>query len=458
MLGLSAPVMAQQGSGLDFRLPPADDGRDSNVQGPSDNGLPPVSPRETVVPKAPPLAPKIVPPTPKVTQPTPPTPQSQPKSGAVTPVQQPAPAPKAAAPKAAEPVEKAPAPQQTPPVQPSGGLMDTDVITPPSQDPLPLPLPEVTTSEDSIAETDAATDDAATTQMEDAAPAEESGDMPWWAWALAAALGLGAGLLYWRRQGQGDDGDHAEEPVVAAARPAAPVPNPAPVPQPAPAPTPAPAVSPVANPEQPNVAPASPVTRPLTPPPSPEAAMGYVQAKPLVRRAAAEVRADVSMDVAVRSIRVEQDHVAVGFLLTLSNRGSLAATGLMVRIALGQGAAMNEAVLGRFFDGAGGSVLRDDIDLPAGRSEQLSSEVKLPRSAIDPLMMAGQPMLVPVLAADVTYHWDGPGEAFGQIASAYVLGRASVGGSEKLSPVSLAHTPVAVDRPAARMTAMGRRQ
>jgi hypothetical protein len=341
--------------------------------------------------------------------------------------------------------------------------MDTDVITPPSQE--PLPLPAIVPDDESLAASDVDSADSVETPAIEAAPPETSGDMPWWAWALAAALGLGAGLIYWRRQGQ--DEEAAAEPAAPEARPTAPPAKAAaakapvaPVAPAAPAPSPAsaaPARAPVDG-ERGGTVPVS--AAPVTPsaPPSPQPDMGYVQAKPLVRRAAAEMRADVAMDVAVRSIRVEQDHVAVGFLLTLSNRGSLAATGLMVRIALGQGAAMNEAVLGRFYDGAGGSILRDDIDLPAGRSEQLSSEVKLPRSAIDPLMMSGQPMLIPVLAADVTYHWEGPGEAFGQIAGAYVLGRASVGGSDKLSPISLAQTPVAVDRPAARMTAIGRRQ
>lgn len=215
-----------------------------------------------------------------------------------------------------------------------------------------------------------------------------------------------------------------------------------------------------------------PLKQPLTPPaaakapvpvpppasPRPATSDAYVTAAPLVRRPVDEVRADVAMEVAVRSIRIEADHVAVGFLLTLSNRGRMDATGLMVRIALGQGSAMNEMVLGRFYDGAGGSVLRDDIDLAAGRSEQLSSEVKLPRASIEPLMMAGKPMMVPVLAADVTYNWDGPGDAFGQIAAAYVLGRAPVGGSDKLAPIPLDHVPLAVDRPGARATAVSRRQ
>ncbi|MGB3317784.1 MAG: hypothetical protein WBA75_01990, partial [Sphingopyxis granuli] len=67
-LGGPAPVAAQQaetpdpapsptpsspapsGPSVDFRLPPADDGRAAGVQGPSNNGLPPIAPGERVTP------------------------------------------------------------------------------------------------------------------------------------------------------------------------------------------------------------------------------------------------------------------------------------------------------------------------------------------------------------------------------------------------------------------------
>ncbi|HWT41867.1 MAG TPA: hypothetical protein VN152_04410, partial [Sphingopyxis sp.] len=180
-------------------------------------------------------------------------------------------------------------------------------------------------------------------------------------------------------------------------------------------------------------------------------------ASPLVTRPAGEKRAVVGMALDIRSIRFAADHVAVGFALNLLNQGTVAATGLMVRIALNQGSAMPEPVLGRFFDGAGGSVLRDDIMLAPGAGEELSTEVMLPRAAIEPLMIGGKPMLVPVIAFDVTYHWDGEGEAFGQNAGSFVLGREQgASGSEKLAPLPLDRAAYAVDRPGARATAIKR--
>ncbi|MCW5648056.1 MAG: hypothetical protein KIT23_12680, partial [Sphingopyxis sp.] len=180
---------------------------------------------------------------------------------------------------------------------------------------------------------------------------------------------------------------------------------------------------------------------------------------PLVNRAAGERRAVVGMALDIAYIRFVPDHVVVGFSLHLINQGIMPATGLMVRIALGQGSAMPEPVLGRFFDGAGGSVLRDDMTLDAGAGETVSTEVMLPRAAIEPLMIGGKPMLVPVMAFDVTYHWDGEGDAFGQNAGSFVLGREQgSSGSDKLAPLPLDRPNHQVDRPGARATAIKRSQ
>lgn len=471
LAGLMLPATAQQG-GLDFRLPPADDGRDSNVQGPSDNGLPPEPAPQPKATVPTPL------PTPKLIQAQPQPPIAAPKAATAAPKAATTAAPKGAAtaaPKAAASTAQSP----TPVVAPAAPVT-APVAELPAQPPVELPLGDGAAVPEAapIAEPEFTPEEAAPLK-----PANE--DAPWWAWPLVMLVAVGGGYLYWRRQNRlealelpapVDDAPQPKpQPKVVPPTPPKVEVQPRPVAQPQPVSTPAPMPAPMPAPRAPEPAPVAPVSsKPsledsavkVAPAKPQEAAMayeplpasGFVTTKPLVRRAAPEVRADVAMEVTVRSIRVEADHVAVGFLLTLSNLGSLDAASLMVRIALGQGSAMNEAVLSRFYDGAGGSVLRDDIDLPTGRSEQLSSEVKLPRQTIEPLMMGGKPMMVPVLAADVTYHWEGTGEAFGQIAAAYVLGRAAVGGSGKLAPIPLDQTPLTVDRPDARLTAMTRRQ
>ena len=409
----TAPVRAQDAEtptpapSSIFRLPPANDGRAPGVQGPSDNGLPPVAPNERRGSQQPAPTPAPTPAPPRVT-PTQPT-------TTTTPSPAPAPARRDTAPSATPQA----APTNPDSVPDSAGQGSADLP------PLQTTTPEVAPP------TVAAAPESDVTPIT-ATPGEASSSAtPLWAWILAVLAALGAGLWYWRRRpalaGPGDDA------VADAPRPTVPPPAPRSATPPAPRPAPAPA---------PPMLPAGPRA-----------------ASPLVNRAAGERRAVVGMALDIRGIRFAPDHVVVAFSLHLINQGILPATGLMVRIALGQGSAMPESVLGRFFDGAGGSVLRDDMTLDAGAGEELTTEVMLPRAAIEPLMIGGKPMLVPVIALDVTYHWDGEGEAFGQNAGSFVLGREQgASGGDKLAPLGLDRPAYSVDRPGARATAIKRAQ
>ncbi|MBK6412057.1 hypothetical protein [Sphingopyxis sp.] len=387
-----------------FRLPPADDGRAPGVQGPADNGLPPVAPNERrgaqqSAPTPSPVPPRVTPTQPTTTTAPPPSTLTR-RDTAAPDSPRTAPATPDAAPDSAGQADIALPPPQT----------ATSQVAPPTG--------------------------AAAPERDDppiaATPREAPSGTPLWAWILTVLAALGAGLWYWRRRPAlagpaGDAGAEAPRPTVPPSAPRA-------APAPAPRPTPA---------------------RPV-PARSPAEPRG---ASPLVTRVAGEQRALVAMTLDIRSIRFASDHVAVGFALHLVNQGTLPATGLMVRIALNQGSAMPESVLGRFFDGAGGSVLRDDMMLGVGAGEELSTEVMLPRATIEPLLIGGKPMLVPVIAFDVTYHWDGEGDAFGQNASSFVLGREQDGGgSDKLAPLPLDRPSYLVDRPGVRATAVKRAQ
>ncbi len=413
MLAASTSASAQDGGTatqnpprqIDFRLPPEDDGRAPGVQGPADNGLPPVAPGERRGQPTPTPAPA---PTPTSPAAPPRVVQTQPDTTATpapAPTRRPAPAAadaqRAAPPAATSQPGSAPDAADLPPVDPAAPVPDTSMPEPADDTPADSP----------------------------AVPAPSG--TPLWAWVLAALAAVGAGLWYWRRRAAPAGPASDEAPEVAP---------PPPAPRPAPPPLPKAAAP-----------------RPPAPPVPAPAALR--PASPLVTRPAAEKRAIVAMSLAIRSIRFAADHVAVGFALDLQNQGSATATGLMVRIALNQGSAMTEPVLGRFFDGAGGSILRDDMTLLPGAGEELSTEVMLPRATIEPLMIGGKPMLVPVMAIDVTYHWDGEGDAFGQNAGSFVLGREQgPGGNDKLAPLTLDRAAYAVDRPAARPTAIRRNQ
>lgn len=425
-MGLVAPASAQDADtpaptpapSSIFRLPPADDGRAPNVQGPSDNGLAPLAPGER-----------------RGAQPRPapaPTPAPQPSAPRVVTTQPraaPTPAPATARPGAAQPGAQAAAPRPVPPSNASpvsaSPLAAPDSAVPGVQPAAPVetaPAPAPASAPQPI-------DDVTGPD----APAGDSGGTPLWAWLLAGLAAAGAGIWYWRRRpalagdAPADVGDSVE-PLRPAPRAATPAPSPA-----------RPPVAPPASP------PAS--SPPASSPPTPS----------LVTRPAPEQRAMVTMTLDIRGIRMLPDRVEVAFTLNLINQGPVAATGLMVRIAAGQGSAMPESVLARFFDGAGGSVLRDDMDLAPGASEQIGTEIMLARASVEPLMIGGKPMLIPVMAFDVTYHWDGPGEAFGQNAGSFVVGRAG-GAGDRLAPLPLDGLARAIERPGARATAVRRIQ
>ncbi|AQA00156.1 hypothetical protein BWQ93_18020 [Sphingopyxis sp. QXT-31] len=429
--GLAMPAGAQEAEtpapapprSIDFRLPPAaeNDGRAPGVQGPSNNGIAPTGPNETRPTPAPTPAPPRVAPT---------QPQVQPQPGAPT---------------TARPSATAPAPRDTATAAPRTATPTGDAVpadTPPAAtDAAPgLSLPSATGASEAPA------DDAPVVDAAPAAPAPDSG-MPFWTWLLALLAAGGAGYWYWRRR-----------PVVVAgpstepAKPAVPPP-----PRPVPAPQPAPRAAPRAPTPRPQ--PAAPVM-PARQPVLEDAVAGQRAPSPLVTRPVAENRAVVSIALDVVSIRMTPEHVVVGFALNLANQGSADATGLMVRIALNQGSAMPEPVLARFFDGAGGSVLRDDMELKVGAGEALTTEAMLPRAIVEPLMIGGKPMLVPVMAFDVTYHWEGDDpDAFGQNAGSFVLGREQgASGSEKLAPLPLDRMSYVIDRPGSRATAVRRAQ
>ena len=394
-----------------FRLPPADDGRTSGVQGPSDNGLPPLAPGERRGASTPAPTPA---PAPRTTTPT------------VVPTRPaPTPAPSASAPAARRDTPPATTSASRAAPEPAPGAPASAAPVAPEPTPPVVEAPSPATPGFSVDPTAPAAD---TAPDEGATPATGGdGKPPLWAWLLAGLVAAGAGIWYWRRRS-----------VLAGDMPVEPD-----APQPAPDPVPAPR----------RAAPAAP------PAPRPQPAAAQPAPSPLVTRPMAEQRAQVAMTLDIRGIRMTGEQLIVAFTLGLKNEGPVAATGLMVRIALNQGSAMTEPVLARFFDGAGGSVLRDDMALAPGAGEQIATEVMLPRAAVEPLMIGGTPMLIPVLVFDVTYHWDGEGDAFGQNADSFVLGREQgASGSEKLAPLPLDRPNLVVNRPGARSTAIRRIQ
>jgi hypothetical protein len=183
---------------------------------------------------------------------------------------------------------------------------------------------------------------------------------------------------------------------------------------------------------------AEPVASPVAPPP------------PL-----AEGRASLNMTLQVDAIEMSADRARISFAVMLTNVGDQRATGGLVRIALQQANSNQSALLNRFFDGAGGSVLAEDVEILPGAVGAIQRNALLPLDQIEPLLVGGYPALIPVIGLDVTYHWDGEGDAFGQVAGAYVLG--SAGASDgRVAPIRLDQGARLLPTPAARVTEMVR--
>lgn len=378
------------------------------AQGPPDGFLPPAPTRPTEQPAQGPdnggIAPIATP------QPRQPTPTPAPT---ITIPAQPAPERSAPLPAAARPQAGAAAPAAPRAAAP---VATTQAA------PLPLPsLPPVNPLPEPVA--GLPIDDSPLSAPVAAKPSGAADWLPsWWPWALAALAALVVGVWWLRRS-------RSSAALVDGADDA-----PA-LPQPAAAPTPAPlarTAAPLAAP-QPRPAPPAPVA---SPPPT-----------------RVSGRAKLVLTLKVDAIDIMADAARISFTLLLTNQGDRAATGGLVRIALQQANRRQAELLERFFDGAGGSVLAEDVEIAPGDVGTIQRHALLALDQVEPMLVAGYPSLIPVIGFDVTYHWDGEGEAFGQVASVFVLG-STAAADGRIAPVRLDLPPRRLATPSARATEM----
>jgi hypothetical protein len=372
------------------------------AQGPPDGYIPPAPTRPAGQPAQgpdnsgiPPIAtpqPRQPTPAPTITIPVQPTPQRS-----ATP-------PAAQRPRAATPVQ---------PGSAVAGAPEDAAPLPPPVLPPPAPMPE-TIAEPMIDEAPMAAPVPATT-------GEAAAWLPsWWPWALALLAALVASAWWMRR-------DRSSAALVDGSDEVAPPPLP----------SRAPASAPLSR-ATPSVVPPTPAPTPPIAPPPPQRDVG---------------RAKLAMTLQVDAIDVLADSARISFSLLLANQGDRAATGGLVRIALQQANRRQAELLERFFDGAGGSVLAEDVEIAPGDVGTIKRHALLALDQVEPMLVAGYPSLIPVIGFDVTYHWDGEGEAFGQIASAFVLG-SSAAADGRIAPVRLDLPPRRLTSPAARVTEM----
>lgn len=392
LLAAGAPVAAQEAQGPpDGYIPPAPTrSATPPAQGPDNGGIAPLA---TPQPRA-----QTPPP---VTIPSEPAPQRS------------APPPLTIRPRAALPAQTRVAPPvAAPPAGPPAAAPAVAPLPPPSL-PAPTPIAEITA-------------EPAAQELPAPAPVAPglggaAGWLPgWWPWALAGLAALLAGLWWLRRDTSA--AARVNGGVDGEADWAPPPPSPAPLPRP-PKPTESPLPAPV---------------MPSAPPPAPQPVSG---------------RAKLAITLKVDAIDVLNDAARISFSLLLANQGDRTATGGLVRIALQQANRRQADLLERFFDGAGGSVLAEDVEIAAGDVGTIQRHALLAFDQVEPMLVAGYPSLIPVIGFDVTYHWDGEGEAFGQVASAFVLG-STAAADGRIAPVRLDLPPRRLAAPAARVTEM----
>lgn len=163
------------------------------------------------------------------------------------------------------------------------------------------------------------------------------------------------------------------------------------------------------------------------------------------------------MTLQLREVEIRDDQLRIQFALLLANSGDRAATGGLARIALQQANARQAELLERFFDGAGGSVLAEGIEIAAGDVGSIERNALLPLDGIEMMLIGGYPSLVPVIGFDVTYHWDSDDDGFGQVAAAFVVGSAAAADG-RIAPIRTDLGQRRILSPAARVTEMAREQ
>jgi len=350
----------------------------------------------------------------------------------------PAPTPRAPAPDTAPPAERraTPAPVATTPAQ----------RRPTTDAPAPAPLPEAAPANLQPPEATGVVPEPAFAPEPEFAPApvaeapvaSDAQGAAIWPWLAAlVAFGLGAAFWWSRRQRSGRERyavDNAELSALVAAPAAAPEPLPR-------------AASPATPPRSPMPAPARPVpTRPAaTPAPAPVAAPAQAPA-PVPEPAQAPAPAPVAGGIVASGLKPKiefelvphqaETDAAEGAALTVdiivTNRGSAPARDVLVEAQLINAGPQVDADVGRFFIQPPGNGERIPVIPPMG-TVGVRARLQVPGGMLAPLVVEGRKLLVPLVAINAFYRWNG-GEVTD--SSSFLVGRGDADGG-KMAPFRL---------------------
>lgn len=217
-----------------------------------------------------------------------------------------------------------------------------------------------------------------------------------WLWALLILPLVAAGAWFWRRRSSQPDPlfDQAEQPATDDA---------------------------VAT---------------IPPPPAPAAP----------RPMAARARPRLAVDLQPRRAGLNLTSIAVDYELTVVNDGPVDAEAVEIAVTLLTAGTAHDAGLQALFENAPARLATPVFTLAAGERRTVRAMALQPKEAAEMVNVRDRPMVVPILAVDIRYRWNG--EA-GQTARSFVIGLAPEAG-DRMRPLWLDVPPRMYDAAVAR--------
>jgi hypothetical protein len=154
-------------------------------------------------------------------------------------------------------------------------------------------------------------------------------------------------------------------------------------------------------------------------------------------------RADISLTFETLNAQSTLINFRLRYAITLHNAGDATATPVQVRVGLFAGHQAHPQGIAQWYE----QPIEDGhhrIDMiAAGETVRFEGELAAPLEALNPLVVDGRAMAIPLIAVDTRYH-HGTGEAplDGQTARAFVVGRDSGIAGAKLAPFRLDQGPM----------------
>lgn len=193
----------------------------------------------------------------------------------------------------------------------------------------------------------------------------------------------------------------------------------------------------------PAAAPEPPVAPALAPPPP-----APVPAVPI-----ASPRARLALALDIISARLGLAGLTVGYRLTLTNEGELAAQDAGIRALMASAGTSPAEVLQQFFDGAIGHPFANGLTIEPGATHAVGGEISLPPESARPIEVGTRRLLIPLAAFDVQYRWrEGETSGAGRTGGAFIVGQEQEPPAQRLAPFRLDLGPRQYRRPGARAT------